>query len=205
MSKTLIVHYTPRGERSKTKKLVDAFVAAAEGKTEIIMHDLADAPPEMFLRANLMAYVMRDMVGDKDPKYDEDLKSLDETVDELVSVDNVVLAFPLYNYSVPAVVKAWIDSVIVSHKTFSMSEGGKFEGLMKGNGLVLSTAGGVNYMSDDGEQDFGRPLAVKCLDFMGYQTTNIQADGANQFAPEEYAKVMEEKTQEIAELVEAWY
>jgi len=204
MSKTLIVHYTPRGERSKTKEMVDAFRDAVEGKTEIIEHDLAAAPPEMFLQANLMAYVMRNMVGEEKPEYDEALAGMDAVVDELVSADHVVLAFPLYNYSVPAVVKAWIDNVIVSGKTFTM-DAGKFKGLMTGkNALVLSTAGGAGY-GENGMDDYGRPLAVKCFEFMEYKTTNIQADGANQFAPEEYAKVMDAKKQEIIELVNQWY
>ncbi|MFT7183872.1 MAG: FMN-dependent NADH-azoreductase [Oceanicoccus sp.] len=203
MSKTLVVHYTPRGERSKTKELVDAFVASAEGKTELVMHDLAEAPAEMFLRENLMAYIMRNMVGEEDPKYDEALKGIDKVVDELVGVDHVVLAFPLYNYSVPAVVKAWIDSVVVSGETFTM-EAGRYKGLMTGNALVLSTSGGAGY-GEGGMADYGRPLAVKCFEFMGYQTSNVQADGANQFPPEEYAKVMDAKKLEISELVNQWY
>lgn len=204
MSKTLILHYTPRGERSKTKQLVDAFIEASSEKTEIIEHDLAERAPEMFLRENLMAYVMRNMVGEDKPEYDEALKGLDEVVDELVSADRVVLAFPLYNYSVPAVVKAWIDSVIVSGKTFTMVDG-KFQGLMGGKkALVLSTAGGAGY-GEGGMQDYGRPLAVKCFEFMGYETTNIQADGANQFPSEEYSEILDAKKLEIKELVNQWY
>jgi len=204
MSKTLILHYTPRGERSKTKQLVDAFREAVEGKTEIIEHDLAERAPEMFLRENLMAYVMRNMVGEEKPEYDEALKGLDEVVDELISADRVVLAFPLYNYSVPAVVKAWIDSVIVSGKTFTM-ENGKFKGLMTGKkALVLSTAGGAGY-GEGGMEDYGRPLAVKCFEFMEYETTNIQADGANQFPEDKYKEVLEAKKQEILKLVNQWY
>lgn len=203
MSKTLVVHYTPRSERSKTKELVDAFLAAAEGKTEIITHDLADSPPEMFLRANLMAYVMRNMVGEEDPKHDAALIEIDKVVDELMGVDNVVLAFPLYNFSVPAVVKAWLDSVIVSQKTFVMKDG-KYIGLREGKALILSTAGGGGY-DEGGMEDYGRPLAVKCMEFMGYTTSNIQADGANALPYEKYAELMELKKLEIVALVNEWY
>lgn len=205
MSKTLIVHYTPRGERSKTKRVLDLFRSSAQGQTEFLEHDLADDPPEMFLRDNLMAYVMRNMAGEVNPAYDAALVSLDRMVAEIKQADFVVLAFPLYNYSVPAVVKAWLDSVVVSGETFMM-EGGRFKGLMAGReALILSTAGASAYMSPGAEPDFGRPLAVKCFEFMGYHVTNIQVDGANQLPPEDYESLLIQKGGEIQALTQTWY
>lgn len=198
MSKTLVVHYTPRNERSNTKKLVDAFIASAKDKTEIIEKDLCEDVPEMFLRDNLMAYIMRDYAGEQSPEYDKLMASFDANTAQLAEVDVVVVAFPMYNYSVPAVVKAWLDSVVINGKSFEMGEKG-FKGLLSGKGLILSTAGAALYGEGQPMQlnDHARPMMKEGLDFVGMQTEIINADGANMLSEEEYEKVLKQAREKI--------
>ena len=61
--KTLIVTYLPSGERSSTKKLVDAFLAAAKGKTQVEHLDLLKEVPDFFSSESLGAYVTRNYMG----------------------------------------------------------------------------------------------------------------------------------------------
>jgi FMN-dependent NADH-azoreductase len=130
--KTLIVGYIPRREQSNTKKLLDAF------RDEIGMYDveeldlLVDAP-DMFLDTNLLAYLKRNFLGKELIPYEEKLLSkMDRMANQLKSADIIVLAFPMYNFSMPAIIKAWFDSVIQYGVTF---------GKEKGKDTVISNAG----------------------------------------------------------------
>ncbi|MDE1816860.1 MAG: NAD(P)H-dependent oxidoreductase, partial [Thaumarchaeota archaeon] len=59
MTKTLVVKYVPRGERSNTKKILTEFKSKMKNST-IEELDLAKDTPDMFLDDNLMAYIQRD-------------------------------------------------------------------------------------------------------------------------------------------------
>ncbi len=56
--KTLLVHYTPRNERSNTKKLIDAFRLEIKN-SEIEDLNLSKDIPDFFLEGNLDAYIQR--------------------------------------------------------------------------------------------------------------------------------------------------
>ena len=60
--KTLIVSYLPRGERSHTKKLLDAFLAEVH-RQEIEHLNLLEDQPDLFDAENLHSYVMRNYMG----------------------------------------------------------------------------------------------------------------------------------------------
>ncbi|QQR83968.1 NAD(P)H-dependent oxidoreductase [Candidatus Peregrinibacteria bacterium] len=207
MSTTLLVHYLPRGEYSNTKKLVDAFKASADGKTEIIEHDLIAHPPEMFLRDNLMAYVMRNMAGQNKPEYDQCLKNIDANVAEIKRASHLVIAFPMYNFSVPAVVKAWMDTVIIAGETFSMDPiTHQFTPLLSGHALILSTAGGLGYVDGPMQaMDHGRTLVSHAMGFIGYKSVRVEVDGANAMAKDDYDQALNGAKQRINTVVDSWY
>jgi FMN-dependent NADH-azoreductase len=59
----------------------------------------------------------------------ENRQSMEENMiysDQLLAADYVVIATPMYNFSVPAVLKSWIDHIVVSQKTFKYVEGKQF-------------------------------------------------------------------------------
>lgn len=205
MSKALFVYYTPRGERSKTKILVDACKQELEGNIEIVDRNLALDPPEMFLEENLNAYMMRDYVGEKDEKHNEALKEFDKNIQQLRECEYCIIAFPMYNYSVPAVVKAWLDSVILNGHTFEMTEKG-FKPLLNGKGLILSTAGAAIYHEGGPAHahDHARPLVQKDMAFIGYNLERIDADGANMLSEEDYGDVLENAKKKMSEIMKTW-
>jgi FMN-dependent NADH-azoreductase len=55
----------------------------------------------------------------------------DTLIAELLLADQIVIGTPMYNFAVPAVVKAWIDHVVRLGKTFNYGATGR-EGLAKG-------------------------------------------------------------------------
>ncbi|MCU1321884.1 MAG: dehydrogenase (quinone) [Acidobacteriaceae bacterium] len=62
-------------------------------------------------------------------------------VDELLAVDHIVLGTPMYNFSLPAVLKAYIDHIVRLGRTFTSS----YEGLAKGKKLTIIIASGGVY------------------------------------------------------------
>ena len=71
-------------------------------------------------------------------------------LDKLLAADLVILSFPLYWFSVPAILKGWIDRVLVSGKAY----GGRRiydQGGLKGKRALLAlTTGGRDYMLSEG-------------------------------------------------------
>ncbi len=105
-SKTLVIKYIPRGERSNTKKILDQFKSKIRNST-IKEVDLATETPDLFLNENLMAYIQRDYLGQELLLEQKKLLSkMDIMIEQIKSADIVVLAYPMFNFSMPAVVKA---------------------------------------------------------------------------------------------------
>ena len=72
------------------------------------------------------------------------LAASDELTDELLSAATVVIGAPMYNFTVPASLKAWIDYVVRPGKTFRRVATGEFEGLCGDKRVyVCATSGGA--------------------------------------------------------------
>src|SRR3712207_1724120 len=158
MKKTLIVKYIPRKEQSNTKKLLDVFREEISN-SNVEELDLLEDIPDMFLRNNLLAYINRNLLGRKMlPREQNLLSKMDRMAAQLKSADIVVVVFPMYNYSMPAIVKAWFDSVIQKGVTFGENRRDdqmKISNVDK-KALTLVSSGGVY----SNEQFSGREHAL---------------------------------------------
>ncbi len=176
--KTLVVSYLPRGERSHTKKLLDAFLETASGQKLEHLDLLADTP-DMFLAENLGSYIKRNYLGESLSEAENAaMAKMDRMTQQLKNTDALVLAFPMHNFSFPAVVKAWFDSVMQKDETWTVDDNG-YVPLMTGKkALVLMSSGGV-YEGDFAGYEHAATLAQTELGFMGFDTTIISAAGMN--------------------------
>ncbi|MEM8903518.1 MAG: NAD(P)H-dependent oxidoreductase [Actinomycetota bacterium] len=96
----------------------------------------------------------------------------DELVDELLDADVVVITAPIYNFGVPASLKAWIDQVSRAGRTFQYSEDGP-KGLITGTRAVIVTASGGTEV--EGEADFAVPYLRFVLGFLGITDVHVVA------------------------------
>ena len=89
-------------------------------------------------------------------------------VDELMAADEVVITTPIYNLSLPAVLKAWIDQVVRFGRTFEAKEGG-FGGLVCGKRAIVIVASGSDFRltSPGGTYNFLEPYLRAVLGFIG--------------------------------------
>lgn len=92
----------------------------------------------------------------------------DELIAELEAADTVVLAAPMYNFSIPSTLKAWIDHVARRGRTFRYTENGP-EGLLKGKKMFVVVARGGFYSKGTpaAAMDFQEPYLRAVLGFVG--------------------------------------
>lgn len=205
--KTLIVSYTPRGERSKTKELMDYFVENVKNKSEIQQLDLTTEPPDLFMKDNLLAYYKRNYTGEA--LNDEEcalLAKMDDMTAQFQQCDVFVLVYPMYNFSLPAIVKAYFDSIIQKGKTFLLTENG-FEGAMKGKkALILSTSGGMyNENMGTAGWDHSLSLSQTICQFLGFEDIQIiSAQGLN-LSDNKREDIMDQANTMIERVVSDWY
>lgn len=112
-----------------------------------------------------------------DARTDEQKATLaesDKLVDELIDADVVVIGMPIYNFMVPASLKAWVDQVCRVGRTFQYTPTGPV-GLLDGTKrVVLVTASGGTPIGSS--IDFATPYMRHIMKFLGL--TNVEIVGA---------------------------
>lgn len=117
------------------------FTLNSEDK--VIYRDLGLNPPD-FISQDWIAAVFT-----ADEKQSDEQKALltlsDTLIDEVAQADIIVISSPMYNYGIPAVLKAWFDQVVRINKTFTFDLArGDFplEPIMSGKKLILLSSSG---------------------------------------------------------------
>ena len=119
----------------------------------------------------------------------------DALVAELQEADVLVVGAPIYNFSVPATLKAWIDMIARARLTFRYTDSG-VEGLLRGKkAYVITPSGGVPVGS---AVDFATPYLRHALGFVGI--TDVDIIGA-QGADRDNGDALDAARARIAELV----
>ncbi len=119
------------------------------GQLEVIHRDLSVQPPS-FITTDFLAATFSDDVSEEQQKV---LAESDALIQEVVDADVIVISSPMYNYGMPAVLKAWFDQVIRIGKTFTfdLARGDKpLAPILSGKQLVLLASWGeFNFKKGD--------------------------------------------------------
>jgi FMN-dependent NADH-azoreductase len=140
------------GAGSVSRTLSAAIVAAQTAQNpglEIVRRDLAAQPLDHLTGAHLAA---GHGATPESSVLAADIASGQAAIDEFLAADIVVIGAPMYNFSIPSQLKAWIDRVAVAGRTFRYTENGP-EGLAGGKTVIIASSRGGYY----GE---GTPAAV---------------------------------------------
>ena len=141
MTRLLVVETSPRGDHSISRNLTRSFVAGwqdAHPDGQIVERDLTKTELSFVTAPWLQAYFTPAEQRSADMK--EVLRLSDELVAELLAASHLVIATPVYNYNVPAVLKAWIDHIVRKGETLGMDGTGLVTGK---KATVLLASGGV--------------------------------------------------------------
>lgn len=162
MTNILRVDSSMRTEGSVSRDLADKLIEKLiNANTQVTVRDLAKGIPlidENWIGANFTD------PADRSEEQKAFLTASDELVDELRNANIIVISAPVYNFHVPAALKAWIDMIARARETFRYTENGP-EGLLKGKkAFVVVTSGGTVLGSD---YDFVSDYLRHVLGFIG--------------------------------------
>ena len=169
MNTLLHLNSSGRYEGSLTRQVSQELVTQLEKKHSLsVTHrDLAKGTPfidESWIHATFTPEEQRSAENKAA------LALSDTLVDELVAADTIVLAAPIYNFSVPAATKAWIDQIARVGRTFVYTENGPKGLLENKKAYVVIASGGVPIGS---EMDFASGYLTLVLGFVGIQDVTI--------------------------------
>lgn len=103
-----------------------------------------------------------------------------EILDEFLAADSVVIGAPMYNFTIPSQLKAWLDRILIARKTFRYTEHG-VEGLAGGKRVIVASArGGVYSEGPTQAIDFQEPYLRHVFGVMGIHDIEfVRAEGLN--------------------------
>lgn len=141
MTKLLVVETSPRGDYSVSRNMTRHFVAdwrAAHPDGEVVERDLMETELPFVTAPWLQAYFTP--AEQHSPEMKEALSLSDELVSEILVAEHLVIATPVYNYNVPAALKAWVDHIVRKGMTLGFDGNGLVTGK---KATVLLASGGV--------------------------------------------------------------
>ncbi len=120
MTTILRIDASPRGERSLTRRMTQLFVdewRARRPDDQVIARDVGRHPPPFVTEAWIAACFTPP--ADRTDDMRAALAPSDELIDEVRRADVLLIGSPMYNYGMPAALKAWFDQVIRVDETFT--------------------------------------------------------------------------------------
>ena len=161
---------------------IDSSISGAAS----VSRTISGAIVERLVRDNPGARVIhRDLVAQPLPHLT--LESFNDTqvLDDFLAADTIVIGAPMYNFTLPSQLKAWLDRILIAGKTFRYTTEGP-EGLAGGKRVIVALARGGIY-------DAGSPAAALehletylrgVFNFIGIAPEFVAADGLN-ISPEQ--------------------
>ncbi|HEY1394543.1 FMN-dependent NADH-azoreductase [Roseateles sp.] len=176
MTRLLVVETSTRGDHSVSRRMTRQFVAdwlSAHPQGEVTRRDLALSAPPFVEASWLQAYFTPP--PQQSPAMKAALRLSDELVAELLAADHIAIATPVYNYNVPASLKAWIDHIVRKGLTLGVDG----QGLVTGKrATVLLASGGVyTEGSPIRERDIASRYLRLILEVIGISEVAVIAGG----------------------------
>jgi FMN-dependent NADH-azoreductase len=150
------------GANSASRAISRSIVEHLDG--EIVYRDLAADP---------LAHLTLDQFADS------------SVLDEFLAADTVVIGAPMYNFTLPTQLKAWIDRIVIAGKTFRYTESGP-QGLAGHKRVIIALARGgfYNHGSPAAALEHLETYLRGVFNFIGIEPEFVAADGLS-ISPEQ--------------------
>jgi FMN-dependent NADH-azoreductase len=173
MASLLLVKSSIFGPNSKSASMAEEFVEVWKGRHpggKVVVRDLGAEPLPHISAAHLGALMTGEDARSGEQK--AMVAQSDALIAEAEAADTIVIASPMYNFTISSNLKAWIDHVTRAGRTFRYTEEGRPEGLLKNKKVVVVTGrGGVYSEGPLTPFDFQEPYLRTILGFIGL--TNV--------------------------------
>ena len=154
---------------------IDSSITGENSASRAISRSILD---QVRAQSPASRVVSRDLVADPLPHLTLASFNDQDVLDEFLGADTIVIGAPMYNFTLPTQLKAWLDRILVAGRTFRYTESGP-EGLAGGKRVVIALARGGFY-------DAGSPAAALehlesylrgVFNFIGIEPEFVAADG----------------------------
>ncbi len=197
-----------RVEGSKTRALTDFFIEALKNNKaiDLIHRDVGLNIPEMPTNEFIVANYTPET--DRTTEMREVLSASDSYISELRETEYIVIASPMYNFSISTPLKAYIDNIVRIGKTFGINEKGEMIGLLEGKKLLIITSrGAMSY--ETGELlhsfDFQENYLTAVFNFLGVTDISFVHTEAQDFGSEELkTQNIELSKQQLLTFAKSW-
>ncbi|HHF3007445.1 FMN-dependent NADH-azoreductase [Vibrio diabolicus] len=160
MSRVLALKSSILGDYSQSNKLVEDFIKNVD-QDKLTVRDLAANPLPVLDFA--VATALR-ATEDLSQEQQAVVELSDTLIEEVKAADTLVIAAPMYNFTIPTQLKNWIDLIARAGVTFKYTENG-VQGLIEGKkAIVITTRGGIH---KDSPTDNVTPYLCTVLGFVG--------------------------------------
>lgn len=205
MAQLLYINSSARSEGSVSRELSAEFVKrwqAANPTGTVIERNLTVTPIPHLDEKSLGAFFTP--AEQRTAQQAEIIRLSDGLVDELLAAEVVVIAAPMYNFSVTSTLKAWIDHVLRVGRTFKYTENGPV-GLVPADKrvLVFTARGGIYSQGAAKSMDFHETYLRGVLGFIGITKPEFVHTEGLAMGPEAAAKAIDQTRSAIEGLVSA--
>lgn len=160
MSRVLALKSSILGDYSQSSKLLDSYLTKFETQ-QVTLRDLAANPLPVLDFSVATALRATEDLSDEQQKI---VAISDQLIAELNATDTLVIAAPMYNFTIPTQLKNWFDLIARAGVTFKYTESG-VKGLIEGKkAVVITTRGGIHKGS---ATDNVTPYLKTILGFVG--------------------------------------
>jgi len=162
--------------------LVTSSIFGANSKSRAVAHDIlegleaVDPSARVTVReTNAIPHFSGELIGalmtpadKRDAAQQRLVAHADALIAEVENADTIVIAAPMYNFSISSTLKAWLDHIARAGRTFRYTEKGP-EGLMKGKKVYIAASRGGLYATGGpaAPMDFQEPYLRAMLGFLG--------------------------------------
>lgn len=182
MIDTLIInaHPDPHSTASATNRMVAHLLAKLPaGSVQTV--NLAEADIQPLDKAALEMFTVTLFQGQQPNEEQAALQArLMSVVNQVKSARRLVIAYPMYNFSIPTLLKDWLDNLVMPGETFRYGEDGTPKGLMGGHKVLLLQASGSVYSEGPmAQMDFASSYLKTLLGgFLGFASVDtVYAEG----------------------------
>lgn len=169
------------GDQSVSRQLSDKIVArlaAQNTDAKVIVRDLINTPINHLDAEILLAGGTAE--AERSERQVSELALTEKLLEELFAADVIVISAPMYNFSIPTQLKAWIDRIAQAGRTFRYTESGA-EGLVLGKKVYIASArGGIYSEGPAVGMEHQESFLQGVLGFIGItDVTTVRAEGVN--------------------------
>lgn len=172
MKRLLHIIATPRGDESRTLQVSKAFLEAFLTKhPDWILDELnlgKEQLPSLSQKSVSGKYVLmsgKDLYGSLKETWNEVV----QLIEQFKTADFFLISTPMWNFSIPYLLKHYIDLIVQPQYLFRYTKGGKTEGLIRGKKMVVITSRGGQYGGPAREMDYQEPYLRTIFQFVGFE------------------------------------